>query len=160
LHVPHYDFNWQHWYQFETPLPLEGVDALEMEVRFDNSAQNPTNPGPGEYVTWGDQTWQEMAVAFFDVAHPRDKPRVFAARTTLENPRDAAVRRSRIQAETKKFLTQLDQDGDGVVVPDETPEAFRRFGFRRLDQNGDDRLDRSEIEAEAARRVDRTHGQE
>jgi peroxiredoxin/mono/diheme cytochrome c family protein len=152
LHVPEYDFNWQHWYQLQTPLPLENVAALQMEVVFDNSAQNPTNPDPDEYVTWGDQTWQEMAVAFFDIAHPRGKPRIAPARPTGQAPVNESQRRRRIQADTKKFLAQLDQDSDGVIVREEAPEAFRRFGFGDIDHNGDGRLEYREIEAEAARR--------
>jgi hypothetical protein len=152
LHVPEYDFNWQHWYQLETPLPLKDVEALEMEVVFDNSATNPTNPDPQEYVTWGDQTWQEMAVAFFDIAHPLGAPRVVEKQIEAESPQEEAERRRRIAAETEKFLSQMDKDGDGVVDREEAPEAFRRFGFRDIDHNGDGRLDRSEIEAEAARR--------
>ncbi|MBW3599829.1 MAG: alkyl hydroperoxide reductase, partial [Planctomycetes bacterium] len=152
LSVPAYDFNWQHWYQFQKPLALRNVDALEMEVVFDNSARNPTNPDPQEYVTWGDQTWQEMAVAFFDIAHPRGQPRMVEERVARVTPLEDAKRQRRIAAETEKFLAQLDQDGDGVVVRDEAPDAFRRFGFQAVDHNDDGRLERSEIEAEAARR--------
>ena len=151
LLVPQYDFNWQHWYQLETPLELAKVDSLQMQVTFDNSAQNPTNPDPQEYVTWGDQTWQEMAVAFFDIAHPRGKPRV--ANRQPKKSTDDAKRQQQIRDEVEKFLAQLDQDGDGVVVRDETPDAFRRFGFRRVDRDRNGRIERSEIEAEAARRL-------
>lgn len=153
LSVPHYDFNWQHWYQLESPLALDQIDALEMQVGFDNSPQNPTNPDANEYVTWGDQTWQEMAVAFFDIAHPRDKPYVLARSPDKKKPQDDAERQQRIEKEVTKFLTQLDGDGDGVILRDETPEAFRRYGFRKFDHNHDGRIERSEIEAEAARRL-------
>lgn len=153
LLVPHYDFNWQHWYQFASPLPLDQIDSLEMEARFDNSAQNPTNPGPDRFVTWGDQTWEEMAVAFFDIAHPRGRPRVAAHRKPRLDPQQRAARRRSIRAEAEKFLRQLDKNGDGIVIADETPEVFRRFGFRRMDRNGDGRIDRDEIEVQAARRV-------
>ena len=151
LLVPKYDFNWQHRYQLETPLKLDEVDALQMRVGFDNSAENPTNPDPKEYVTWGDQTWQEMAVAFFDIAHPRDQPRV-TDRQHDENPRDAAKRQRQIDAEVEKFLSRMDRNGDGVVVREETPSTFRRFGFNKFDHNRNGRLERSEIEAEAAQR--------
>ncbi|MCA9120352.1 MAG: redoxin domain-containing protein [Planctomycetaceae bacterium] len=153
LWVPHYDFNWQHWYQLEVPLALGNVDTLEMQISFDNSAQNPTNPDPNEFVTWGDQTWQEMAVAFFDIAHPRNKPHVIARPGNKKTPQDQAERQQRIDDEIAKFLAQLDRDGDGVITKGETPDAFRRFGFRQIDHNRDDQLDRSEIEAEAARRL-------
>jgi len=74
LVVPHYDFNWQHTYELAEPLPLDGIDALEIVARFDNSAANPTNPDPAETVMWGEQTWEEMALAFFEVAKPLVAP--------------------------------------------------------------------------------------
>ena len=151
LIVPHYDFNWQHWYQLKSPLPLGDVESLRMEARFDNSADNPANPAPDDFVTWGDQTWEEMAIAFCDIAHPRDTPR------TLRREVDAAIgdrneRQRRIQREAEKFLSRLDRNGDGIITPQETPDTFRRFGFRKIDHNRDGRIERSEIEAEAARR--------
>jgi len=151
LSVPQYDFNWQHWYQLETPLDLADIDALQMQVGFDNSAENPTNPDPRDYVTWGDQTWQEMAVAFFDVAHPRGQKRI-AARSS-EKKGDDEARERRIREQVEKFLSQMDRDGDGIVTREESPEAFRRFGFRKFDHDGNGRIERGEIEAEAARRL-------
>ena len=152
LFVPAYDFNWQHWYQFQTPLSLEEVDALEMQVRFDNSTRNPTNPAPEEYVTWGDQTWQEMAVAFFDIAHPRGQPRTVARETETTDAKEVEKRRRLIEAATDEFLSKLDSNGDGFVEREETPDAFRGFAFHRMDHDGDGRLERSEIEAEASQR--------
>ena len=72
LDVPRYDFNWQHRYELSTPRPLNEITTLRFETTFDNSEDNPTNPDPNETVTWGDQTWQEMAVAFIGVARPRE----------------------------------------------------------------------------------------
>jgi len=153
LHVPNYDFNWQHWYYFQSPLALDNVNALEMQVRFDNSAENPTNPDSDEFVTWGDQTWQEMAVAFFDVAHPRDQPREIVQHEDPEAAKDRTERDAQIALEVKRFLAKMDRDGDGVVLRDEVPDAFRMFGFRRMDDNRDGRLEQSEIEAQATRRL-------
>jgi hypothetical protein len=44
-------------------------------AHFDNSASNPANPDPTRTVTWGDQTWDEMMIGYFDfaLAEPRDK---------------------------------------------------------------------------------------
>ena len=153
LSFPHYHFNWQHWYQFESPVDLEAVDSLEMSIRFDNSSANPTNPAPREYVTWGDQTWQEMAVAFFDVAVPRGGSQRAVHRTNAGNSLSEAVRAERIQQQTAAFLKEMDRDGDGVILRAEAPVAFRLFGFRQLDRDRDDRLDRLEIENAAAQRL-------
>ncbi len=46
---------------------------------YDNSRRNPHNPDPEKTVKWGDQTWDEMMVGFFEVAVPAsmDKLRYF-----------------------------------------------------------------------------------
>ena len=46
---------------------------------YDNSRNNPHNPDPDAAVRWGDQTYDEMMVGFFDVAVPAglDKQRYF-----------------------------------------------------------------------------------
>lgn len=72
LDVPAYDFNWQHNYEYAAPPSLGDVRRLSFEARFDNSSGNPHNPDPAATVVWGDQTWEEMAVVFLDVAEPLD----------------------------------------------------------------------------------------
>jgi Copper type II ascorbate-dependent monooxygenase, C-terminal domain len=68
LSVNHYDFYWQLSYQLATPRALKGGDRLLWTAYFDNSARNPRNPDAGAEVTWGEQSWEEMMVGFFDVA--------------------------------------------------------------------------------------------
>ena len=152
LNVPRYDFNWQHWYAFEKPLALDNVKSLSFDVTFDNSSGNPTNPDPQEYVSWGDQTWEEMAVAFFDIATPKGVPldRVW----TAEKPSDKqlATRNAEVDQRVKEFLQRMDKDRDGVVTYEETPTSFARFGFYRFDFNRDGRIVKEEIRKAASRR--------
>ena len=68
LLVSHYDFFWQLSYRLQQPLPLKAGTILQAVATFDNSRNNPHNPDPDSAVTWGDQTWAEMMVGFFDVA--------------------------------------------------------------------------------------------
>jgi len=68
LRIPRYDFFWQLSYRFATPIPLKAGTILEAVATFDNSKNNPHNPNPDATVTWGEQTWAEMMVGFFDVA--------------------------------------------------------------------------------------------
>ncbi len=60
LSVPKYDFNWQTYYVFTTPLAVPKGARLEATAHYDNSAANPSNPDPKIEVHWGEQTWQEM----------------------------------------------------------------------------------------------------
>ena len=122
--MPHYDFNWQHWYQFESPLALDNIDALEMEVRFDNSTENPTNPEPEEYVTWGDQTWQEMAVAFFDIAHPRDNRGSSRGRRRPTKWPTRCSATERIRRDVDTFLSQLDETRTVSSSAKKRPKPF------------------------------------
>ncbi len=68
LRIPHYDFFWQLSYRLADPIPLKAGTMLQAVATFDNSKNNPHNPDPDSAVTWGEQTWAEMMVGFFDVA--------------------------------------------------------------------------------------------
>jgi peroxiredoxin len=151
LDVPHYDFNWQHFYAFTEPLSLDSIDSLNCVVSFDNSQANPNNPAPHEYVTWGDQTSEEMAIAFFEVAEPRhvtDENRIVAMnddRPSHEPPTDARDPEAKKFAD--EFFARFDQDGDGVVMREELPDSMRRFGYYQLDVNYNGVIEREDIES-------------
>jgi hypothetical protein len=52
---------------------------------WDNSANNPSNPDPSKEVKWGDQSWEEMLVGFYDVAvNPKITNKNIYAKQTLE----------------------------------------------------------------------------
>jgi hypothetical protein len=68
LRVPKYDFNWQLSYYLEKPLLLTKGTKIECTAYFDNSPNNPANPNPNTEVRWGDQSWEEMMIGFFDLA--------------------------------------------------------------------------------------------
>lgn len=66
----HYDFYWQLSYRLAAPRFLRAGTELQAVAWYDNSKNNPHNPDPSRAVTWGDQTYDEMMVGFFDVAVP------------------------------------------------------------------------------------------
>lgn len=72
LSVPKYSFNWQLSYYLQKPLVLAKGTRIECTAHFDNSPNNPNNPNPREEVRWGDQSWEEMMIGFFDVAFDRN----------------------------------------------------------------------------------------
>jgi hypothetical protein len=63
-----YDFHWQLSYRLAEPRLLRAGTKLEAVAWYDNSRNNPHNPDPESAVTWGEQTYDEMMVGFFDVA--------------------------------------------------------------------------------------------
>jgi hypothetical protein len=64
----HYHFHWQMSYQLAEPRFLKAGTELQAVAWFDNSRDNPHNPDPEAAVRWGEQTYDEMMVGFFDVA--------------------------------------------------------------------------------------------
>ncbi|MBI3694913.1 MAG: thiol-disulfide isomerase [Acidobacteria bacterium] len=68
LRVPRYDFNWQPYYYLEQPILLPPGTRIECTAHYDNSANNPRNPDPNVEVHWGEQSWDEMMLGWFDVA--------------------------------------------------------------------------------------------
>jgi hypothetical protein len=79
--VPRYDFNWQTTYALKEPKLLPAGTRLESLAEFDNSTNNPFNPDSLLMVHWGDQTTDEMHIAFLELAIPAadDPEKVFAA---------------------------------------------------------------------------------
>jgi len=74
-----YDFYWQMSYRLAKPLLMRAGTELQAVAWYDNSAKNVHNPDPDAPVMWGDQTYNEMMVGFFDVAVPAgmDKKQFF-----------------------------------------------------------------------------------
>ena len=68
LRVEPFDFHWQLTYWLDRPRPLARGTRLRWTAYFDNSAANARNPDPTATVRWGEQSWQEMMIGFFDVA--------------------------------------------------------------------------------------------
>ncbi len=91
LNVPHYDFNWQHTYELASPIRLDQTNRCNSRPVFDNSRANPFNPDPDQTSHGGDQTWEEMAVVFLEMAvSPGDNDTTVADSTrwqSLQHPR-------------------------------------------------------------------------
>jgi len=70
--IKDWDFNWQGSYQYAKPLSLPKGTVVELEYTYDNSQNNPRNPShPPVRVRWGEQTTDEMALAFLTVVLPK-----------------------------------------------------------------------------------------
>jgi peroxiredoxin len=67
LDVPQYDFSWQHAYAFAEPKRMPAGTRIHCTAYFDNSDENLANPDPKASVRWGDQTWEEMMIGYFDI---------------------------------------------------------------------------------------------
>ena len=77
-----YYFHWQMSYRLAEPRFLKAGTELQAVAWYDNSKANAHNPDADAEVHWGEQTYDEMMVGFFDVAVPAgvDKQRFFIRR--------------------------------------------------------------------------------
>jgi peroxiredoxin len=71
LDVPRYDFNWQNWFKLASPLVIPAGSEMVCTAHYDNSEENLCNPDPSKPVRWGDQTWEEMMIGWYDAAFPK-----------------------------------------------------------------------------------------
>ncbi len=111
LDVPSYDFNWQTTYHFKKPKLMPKGTTLLCTAWWDNSMDNLSNPDPTLEVGWGDQTFEEMMIGFYVEVYPKDKM-----------PKRAS---GRPQFDADAFFAQMDRNGDGQLVKDELPGAFK-----------------------------------
>ncbi|MDG1873280.1 MAG: redoxin domain-containing protein [Mariniblastus sp.] len=155
--VPDYDFNWQHTYQLDTPIPLDSVKTISSEFIFDNSSDNPANPKPGDLVTWGDQTWEEMAVAFFDITVSRVRSEEKSKSVELSRLQDSAslqkqvdpIRQSKIEQFVNDFFKRFDSNQDDLIQRSEIPMVMR-LKYSDYDFDGVPGLSRTEVTEQAS----------
>ena len=140
LDVPHYDFNWQTAYRLPEPRKIPQGAKLKAFATFDNSTNNLANPDPSKKVTWGEQSWDEMLLGYFDIAVPRGSDDT-AAQVV------AAIGEAREPlAIVKRIFESLDKNKDGKISRDEVGPA-QKVMFDKLDTDADGNVTQSEIVA-------------
>jgi hypothetical protein len=79
IHIDDWDFNWQGFYFYRTPVALPVGTWIELMAAWDNSAANPRNPNqPPRDVYWGERTVDEMghaAILYTFEDETADQPR-------------------------------------------------------------------------------------
>ena len=96
LNVPQYDFNWQNSYVLAESKRLPKGTTLHCEAWYNNSSSNLANPDPTQTVRWGEQTWEEMMIGYYD--------RTLAAEDRIKHPVSAPI------ANAPKALPKLDPE--------------------------------------------------
>ena len=138
LEVPQYDFGWQHRYELVDPIPLQGVTGMRFTAVFDNSAGNPVNPDSEATVFWGDQTWEEMAMAVVTVAVPLKQSRPRIQRNPVQrNPvqRWSPEELKAASDYAESYISRLDTNADGVITRGELPKSVPSRVFWRMSGN-------------------------
>jgi hypothetical protein len=129
IRIKDWDFNWQGSYKYEKPLALPKGTRIDMEYTFDNSDKNIRNPSkPPARVQFGEQTTDEMAVAFFTVILP--------------TPADVAP----FQRDMRLALIDSMLASGDMTALQRLPGMNGRGGqiLRMFDKNGDGKLDDAE----------------
>jgi len=91
LSVPHYDFNWQLFYYLADDKVLPKGTRIDCTAHFDNSPNNKYNPDPKAEVRWGDQTWEEMMIGWFEIAVDADQDPVDVFREKKKQQQSAGL---------------------------------------------------------------------
>lgn len=143
-----WDFNWQDAYEYAQPVRLPKGTKLTLTGIHDNSADNPHNPSsPPARVRWGEQTLNEMSIAFLNLARVGSagepgKPAApvdFARRATdalakVDKDKNgklsldeilAAVGDKEPRDKIVAALAKFDRDGDKELNAEETAEALK-----------------------------------
>jgi hypothetical protein len=74
-YVDHFNFNWMVNYIYTddaAPVLPKGT-IIHVRAWHDNTAANPNNPDPNQWVGWGDRTVDEMAHAWVNVTYLSDE---------------------------------------------------------------------------------------
>jgi len=74
-YVDHFNFNWMNNYIYAedaAPVLPKGT-VLRFTAWYDNTANNPSNPDPTQWVGWGDRTIDEMGHAWVNVTYISDE---------------------------------------------------------------------------------------
>ena len=127
-----WDFNWQGAYHYTKPVSLPKGTHVDMVYTFDNSAKNVRNPSnPPQRVRFGEQTEDEMAVAFLTV--------------TLPSPEDVAPFRREVRLQGLQDIIASAKEYNDLRgrIPGFNGQAMEMM-TAQFDKNGDGKLDDNE----------------
>nr|MCH9790980.1 thioredoxin family protein [Planctomycetota bacterium] len=139
LNVPAFDFNWQTAYQIEKPIALERGDYIHCIAHFNNSDSNLSNPNPNESVSWGDQTWNEMMIGYFNVAIPKKEAsaesefKTIAFRLVRKRDKNSngKLEQDEVPLRELPFFFQADKDKNAIVTVEELAALIEKNQSRK-----------------------------
>ncbi len=147
--IDDWDFNWQNRYQYREPIALPKGTRIDVEITYDNSADNPRNPhDPPRRVRWGLQSTDEMgSVTLLLVPRVEAEARVLQREVQLHTREQlaGAARSGGASGALVSRVMMLDKNGDGRLEADEVPAQWRRL-LERFDADRDGVIDAEELE--------------
>jgi peroxiredoxin len=139
LDVPRYDFGWQLTYELSNMLAMPKGTKMHCVAHFDNSENNLNNPDPKSAVRWGDQTWEEMMIGFYDISIPVTPQDIKEGKLPDFNPGPEQI--------AQRVFQQFDKNHDGVITMNEIPNSPIRLKlfFAMMDKNHDGKITLEEV---------------
>lgn len=71
VNVPEWDFNWQGFYLYKTPITVPSGAQVKITCEYDNSPANQQNGNAPRNVKWGEGTFDEMCLNYVILQDPR-----------------------------------------------------------------------------------------
>jgi hypothetical protein len=139
LRIDDWDFNWQSFYQYATPVLLPAGTRIVMEAVHDNSAANVRNPNqPPRQVRWGEQTVDEMSLVMLQLV-----------------PAEELGLLTLVQEHGRRIIGAIDASGAAAVVsPTASTADIGRYASQALgkfDRDADGKLTVDELAAASGR---------
>lgn len=127
IDIPAFDFNWQTAYGVEKPIPIQAGEYIHCVAHYNNSDSNLSNPDPTKDVSWGDQTWNEMMIGYFNVAIPKEtaeaenqfKTIAFKLVRRRDKNSNGKLEQDEVPLRELPLFFQADQDKDSIVTVEE-----------------------------------------
>lgn len=134
LFVPSYNFNWQLMYRLEQPLVIPKGTKLIVTAHFDNSQKNKYNPDPTKPVRFGDPTYDEMMVGYFEMVNLAPRRTAVAIDAAIL---DAYVGEYSVgpgvSVKVSRRGNKLVFASFGMPDTEAVPESETKFFFREVD---------------------------
>ncbi len=147
LEINDWDLDWQDRYTFAAPIALPAGTQLQTELIYDNSTLNPRNPySPPRRIRWGRESNDEMGSITLQVVAQNEAERDQLTEALGKYVNQTMFQRFSAGQSIADRILQLDENKDGMLDRDESPPRLAGKIFDRLDSNGDNRLDKSELE--------------
>jgi hypothetical protein len=141
--IDNWDFNWQTTYTYATPIELPAGTRIRLVADYDNSSNNPRNPNtPPKLVTWGEQTTDEMCIAF--LFYTINSEHLTAGITSTAGD----LTRGNQKYIAQYILSMFDENEDNALDADELAKAIV-FLRHRAHNNADIATDSTASDAQA-----------
>ncbi|BCM90906.1 hypothetical protein IAD21_02769 [Abditibacteriota bacterium] len=125
VHVNDWDFNWQMIYGLKQPMKLPAGTQVNLTARYDNSTDNPLNPTtPPRTVTWGEQTTDEMCIAFLFYTVDSEHLTKGEVAETMPGGGGGGILGGLSPGLRQMAMKLFDKDGDGKLNEEERQTAL------------------------------------